>query len=63
MGIFASFSFHHCPRCGASLPVMGMKFSDEPELHPVDCENCKAKLQVRRDTASGKFIIEERVEQ
>ena len=42
---------------------MGMKFSGEPELHPVDCENCKAKLQVRRDPASGNLIIEKRIAQ
>jgi len=63
MGIFASFSLHKCPRCGVPLPVMGMKFSGEPELHPVDCENCKAKLQVRRDPASGNLIIEKRIAQ
>lgn len=59
MGLFASISIHQCPRCGEPVPVMGMKFDGEPELHPVDCERCKAKLQVRRNLASGRLIIEQ----
>lgn len=60
MGLFASISVHQCPRCGEPVPVMGMKFDGEPELHPVDCENCKAELQVRQDSISSKLVIEKR---
>ncbi len=63
MGLFASFSIHRCPRCGEPVTVSGIKIDNEPELHPVDCENCKARLQARRDPATGRLVIEPRTEQ
>jgi transcription elongation factor Elf1 len=58
MGIFASISILECPMCGTSLTVTGMVFSDESELHVKECENCRIKLQIRKDAASGSLIIE-----
>lgn len=63
MGLFASISLHHCPRCGAALLIQGIKISGEPELFTADCDHCKARLQARRDPASGRLVIEKRTEQ
>lgn len=63
MGLFASFALYRCPRCGASIPSVDIKYDGEPELRVLDCEHCKAKLQARHDRTSGKMVIEKRVEQ
>lgn len=63
MGLFAAFSIHHCPRCGEPVVVTGMKLGNEPDLFEAKCEHCRARLQARRDPATGALVIEPLVEQ
>lgn len=62
MGLFATFSIYKCPACGAPVNVTGMAFTGEPAIHTTECKNCRTRLQVRKDPASGKLIIEKLVE-
>ncbi len=63
MGLFATFAIYKCPACGAPVNVAGMVFGDEPAIHTTTCERCRTKLQVRKDPATGRLVIEKLVEQ